>query len=88
MAALVSDRAEVVDEVGMEVPALGDEAVDIPGILGIDPVHHLIKPLPDLAAQPRVVARGWVPRSRKVISASYGLSLFLIRTTPASHRST
>jgi hypothetical protein len=77
-ATLVSYHAKVVDEVGMEVPALGDEAVNTPGVLGVDPVHHLIEPLPHLATQLPVAARGWVPRAGKVIYDSNGLSLFVI----------
>ena len=62
----------------MEVPALGDEGVDIPGVLDVDPVHHPIEPLPHLATQLRVVARGWVPRSGKGIWGSNSLSLVLV----------
>ena len=49
-AALVGDRAKVVDKVGMAVPAARDQASDVPAALGVDPVHHLIEPLPDLTA--------------------------------------
>jgi len=76
--ALVSDRAEFVDQVRMEVPALRDEVVHVPCALGVDPIDHLIEPLPDLATQPRFVARGWVPRSGKAICRSKGLSVFLM----------
>jgi hypothetical protein len=48
-AALISDGAQVVDQMGMAVPALRDEAVHVPGVLGVDPIHHLVEPPPDLA---------------------------------------
>ena len=75
-AALVGEDGEVVDEVWVFWPARWDEPVGVPDVLVVEPGDDVVEPDPELEAQVRVGAAGWVPGSGEASGVAEGFDLF------------
>jgi len=64
--ALISEKGELVHQVGMLRPARRDDIGDIPDVFAVQPGHHGLQPRPNRLPQLRGPAGRWIPGPRHV----------------------